>query len=97
MTEKAKWVFREHETCGKGDIDDQTGKFVAAWIAREDAERAISCVNALAGIPDPAEFVRTAKDLAEWIRQADKAGAKTIHFEHLNVVEFLAAVGEIKK
>lgn len=35
-----------------------------------DRHRAIACVNALAGVPDPAEFVRQAKEMREAIREA---------------------------
>jgi len=36
----------------------------------ERRPRIIACVNALAGIPDPAEFVRQAKEMREAIREA---------------------------
>lgn len=43
------------------------------YIKREDASRIVSCVNALAGIDDPAAFVERAKRMEEALRECARA------------------------
>jgi hypothetical protein len=55
-------------------IFDRDGDYVAEFQppfhdSSKVAARAIACVNALAGVPDPAEFVRQAKENAEILKR----------------------------
>ena len=86
-----------------GALVDESGWYIAA-VERdcpnpdESAERIVSCVNALAGVPDPAAFVNEAMglldaarhELALWLdyRQDDQDTARTVD----DITEFLATV-----
>ncbi len=49
---------------------DYVGEFQPPFHnSSEVVARAIACVNALAGIPDPAEFVRQAKEMREAVKR----------------------------
>jgi hypothetical protein len=59
-------------------IFDRDGDYVAEFQppfhdSSKVAARAIACVNALSGVPDPAEFVRQAKEMKEAIKEAHEA------------------------
>ena len=38
---------------------------IAAGVSEEDAQRIVACVNACAGIPDPAEYMKLAKSIIQ--------------------------------
>jgi hypothetical protein len=46
-------------------------------IGQINASRCVDCVNALTGIPNPAEFVRAARELARCVSDAAKANDMT--------------------
>lgn len=66
----------------KGTIDP-----LAELRAARDAacDRAEECVNALAGISDPAAFVNAAKDMRLAVDMAIIAGCSAKHFDNLKV------------
>lgn len=55
-----------------GDWPDQVGDLEQ----KANASRIVSCVNALAGIPDPEEFVKAAKELLERSRYLETAARR---------------------
>ena len=58
--------------------------------ARENMLRIVACVNAMAGIPDPAAFVEEAKALRSQV--ADLTAQRTAHFEDINTALTRAGV-----
>lgn len=48
-----------------GIVIESQGRLIGSFETVEDRDRAVACVNALAGIPDPAAFVRRAKAIEE--------------------------------
>jgi hypothetical protein len=47
-------------------VSNRHGQIVAK---EQDKQRCLTCVNALAGVPDPDEFVRQAKENAEILKR----------------------------
>jgi hypothetical protein len=57
------WINHASAMAGEYVVAELNGE--CCLNAQADAERIVACVNALAGIEDPEEFVREAKELRE--------------------------------
>lgn len=64
-----------HPSYSKGS-EDKKNEWVFEARSNDYRTRIIACVNALRGVPDPAEFVRQAKEMREAIKLAHEAFAK---------------------